>query len=84
MTHLHTAVQTERLPSLNRWKKTLRVLDRIRPLIIAAQGAISPEEIPARLQSLNQPSSSAAILAPSPTPSTYLSDDPNAPPRIMA
>jgi hypothetical protein len=36
--HLRTAVQIERLPSLNRVRKARRILDKIRPLMAAAQG----------------------------------------------
>lgn len=47
--HLRTAVQTELLPSLNRLRRARKVLDRIRPLIEAAQGSISPEAIATNL-----------------------------------
>jgi hypothetical protein len=50
--HLRTAVQTEELPSLNRLRRARKVLARIRPLIIAAQGELSPEEIRARVATL--------------------------------
>jgi hypothetical protein len=46
---LHTAVQIEELASLSRIRKTRKVLNRIRPLIAAAQGMLTPEEIAARL-----------------------------------
>jgi len=36
--HLQTAVQTERLPSLNRVRKAQKILNQIRPLIEAEQG----------------------------------------------
>src|SRR2546427_536863 len=48
--HLRTAVQTEELASLNRVRRARKVLDRLRPLITAAQGSLAPEEIAARLQ----------------------------------
>ncbi len=51
---LRTAVQTEELPSLNRVRRALKALDRLRPLIVAAQGQLAPEEIPARMQALLQ------------------------------
>lgn len=38
--HLRTAVQTERLPSLNRVRKAQKLLSQIRPLIEAAQGRL--------------------------------------------
>ena len=72
---LRTAVQTEDLPPLCRLRKTRRILDHLRPLIVQAQGQLSPEEIPARLQAWTQataapasgvrPSSGAATCAPS-------------------
>jgi hypothetical protein len=48
--HLRTAVQTEELSSLNRLRRARKLLNRIRPLIAAAQGELSPGEIPARLR----------------------------------
>lgn len=47
---LRTAVQTQELPSLARMRKTRRILQRIRPLIEAAQGEIPAEEVSARLR----------------------------------
>ncbi len=48
--HLHTAVQTEALPSLNRVRRARKVLGRIGPLIEAVQGArLSPEAIASAL-----------------------------------
>ena len=47
---LRTAVQTEDLASLSRIRKTRKVLDKIRPLIAAAQGELTPEEISQRLR----------------------------------
>jgi hypothetical protein len=41
---LRTAVQTEHLPSLCRVRRALAVLDRIRPLIVAAQGELKSTE----------------------------------------
>jgi hypothetical protein len=56
--HLRTAVQTEMLPSLNRLRRAHKVLNRIRPLIEAVQGArLSPEEIAGTLA--NSPASNA-------------------------
>jgi hypothetical protein len=54
---LRTAVQIEDLPSLCRVRQTRKVLEKIQPLIIAAQGQLSPEEISARLKETIQPSS---------------------------
>jgi hypothetical protein len=47
---IRTAVQTESLPSLNRMPKTRRVMNRIRPMISAAQGQLTGEEVTARLR----------------------------------
>ena len=44
--YLRTAVQIEELPSLSRVRRARKVLDRIRPFVIAVQGGLSPEEIP--------------------------------------
>ena len=47
---IRTAVQTEELPSLCRVRQTRRVLDKIRPLIVAAQGQLTADEVSARMQ----------------------------------
>ena len=47
---IRTAVQTEDLPSLCRVRQTRKVLDKIRPLIVAAQGQLTAEEVSARMQ----------------------------------
>jgi hypothetical protein len=47
---LRTAVQTENVPSLSRVWRARRVLDRIRPLIVQAQGQLATEEIALRFQ----------------------------------
>lgn len=70
---LRTAVQTEDLPSLNRFRRARKILDRLRPLIAAAQGQLAPEEIPARMQELVSQYSKG-----------YIVEDPNAPPRIRS
>ncbi len=43
--HLKTAVQTEKLPSLNRLRSVRKAMDRLRPLIEKAQGTLTPEAI---------------------------------------
>jgi hypothetical protein len=43
--HLRTAVQTEKLPSLNRLRSVRKAMDRLRPLIERAQGTLTPEAI---------------------------------------
>ncbi|HTR42987.1 MAG TPA: hypothetical protein VMH87_15340 [Pseudomonadales bacterium] len=54
--HIRTAVQIERLPSLCRVPKTERVLDKIRPLIAAAQGGeMSAETVSSRMRELLEP-----------------------------
>jgi hypothetical protein len=47
---IRTAVQTESLPSLARVRKTQKVMNRIRPLIIAAQGQLTGAEVGARIR----------------------------------
>jgi len=91
--HIRTAVQTEELVSLKRVRKVRKILDRIRPLIVAAQGQLVPEEIPARMRALSDslPVPGAAPFQPSGTsipgaagqPTRYVIDDLNAPPRIL-
>lgn len=77
-TFLRTAVQIEPLPSLGRVRRMRKVLKKIHPLIVAAQGGeLSPEAISAQLREWSEPS------APQPSPAT-VEDDPNAPPRLNA
>jgi len=52
---LRTAVQTEDLGSLSRVRQTQKVLEKIRPLIVAAQGSLSPEEVAARMHQAASP-----------------------------
>ena len=47
---IRTAVQTESLPSLCRVRKTQRIMNQLRPLISAAQGQLTGEEVAARLR----------------------------------
>jgi hypothetical protein len=61
---LRTAVQTEELGSLSRVAQTRKVLDRIRPLIVAAQGQLAAQEVAARMQAAAQ----AAAITPGPEP----------------
>jgi len=73
---LRTAVQIEELPSLNRLRRARKVLNRLRPLITAAQGGqLSPEIISDWMRTGTQ--TSAAAAAPGPA-----ADHPNAPPVI--
>jgi energy-coupling factor transporter transmembrane protein EcfT len=52
ITHLQTAVSKEELPSLDRLRKAKRVIERLRPLIEAAQGSLGPDEMRARAAGL--------------------------------
>jgi len=47
---LRTAVQTEELPSISRVRRARKILARLRPLIVEAQGQLTPEEIAARMR----------------------------------
>jgi len=49
-TYLRTAVQTELLVSVRRVRQARRVLARLRPLIAAAQGELTPDDLAARLR----------------------------------
>lgn len=80
--HLRTAVQIEELPSLNLVHRAHKVLNRIRPFIVAAQGGLSPEEIPARMRAaIASPdgATTASGVSASPPPDA---DRPDAPPVI--
>jgi hypothetical protein len=72
---IRTAVQTDDLPSLSRLRRARKVLERIRPLIVEAQGQLAPEEVAARMQELVAPTAAAA---------EYAVDDPNAPPQMVS
>jgi hypothetical protein len=50
--YIRTAVQMEELPSLNRIRKTEKILARIRPLIAAAQGELTAEQLSSGMQEL--------------------------------
>jgi len=65
-TYLRTAVQTEELPSLSRVRQTGNVIRKIRPLIVAAQGELSGEEVVARLQETIRAPAPAATSRPNP------------------
>jgi hypothetical protein len=90
--YLRTAVQIEELPSLNRVRRARKVLDRIRPLIAAAQGQLTPEEVSIRMREMvqaSEPSVAAAAAAAGNTVVTSplhlsLADDPGGPPQIGA
>jgi hypothetical protein len=71
--HLKTAVQTEELPSLRRLRRAHKVLARVRPFIVAAQGEFAPGELAARLA---QPAASNAGVAPASDESYIVPFDP--------
>ena len=57
---LRTAVQVEELPSLSRIRRAQKVLDRVRPLIVAAQGQLTPEDIAVKIRESNLSSGTSA------------------------
>jgi hypothetical protein len=66
-TKLLTAVQTEKLYSLNRLKTACRVMDRLQPYIQLAQGTLKPEDlnkIPLRPVDRSAPKGSGAKSGP--------------------
>ncbi len=65
-TRLQTAVQVEELGSLQRVRQTRKVMDRIRPLIVAAQGQITGEEVSVRLQETMRAPGPAESSQPNP------------------
>lgn len=65
---LRTAVQTENLASLSRLRQTRKVLEKIRPLIAAAQGQLTAAEVSARMH--EAVSGVAAAPKPEPPPPT--------------
>jgi hypothetical protein len=58
--HLKTAVQTEELTSLGRLRLARKVLARVRPFIVAAQGEFAPGELAARLAQPPAPGGAAS------------------------
>jgi len=85
-TQLRTAVQLEELPSLARIRKTRKVLARLQPLIAAAQGNLSPEELPGRIREWRE-SQTVGLVPDQPgfggEAGRYVINDPAAPPRII-
>ena len=51
--YLRTAVQVEELPSLNRVRRAHQAMTLLRPLIVAAQGELTAEEVSTRMQETN-------------------------------
>jgi hypothetical protein len=68
--HIRTAVQTERVPAVSRWRTAGKFISRLTPLITATQGHLSEESI-SRLAALQgppaQPSTPTAAAAPPPS-----------------
>lgn len=62
--HFQTAVQTEEIPSLNRLRKARRIIARLRPLIEAVQGRLTPEGMAAGIRV----DPAAAVAVPSTPP----------------
>jgi hypothetical protein len=73
---MQTAVQTEDLPSLQRLRRARKVLRRLRPLIVEAQGGLTPEDIASRLA---QPADSRAPSTEQAS-SSSMAPPPEAPP----
>ena len=70
---IRTAVQTERLPSLKRIKATRKMLNRIKPLILAVQGQLTAEDLARQMQ---QPSPHASHGLEAPPVIQPPADDP--------
>ncbi|HEU0009267.1 MAG TPA: hypothetical protein VFT34_05555 [Verrucomicrobiae bacterium] len=51
---IHTAVQSRRLYSVNRLPRAARILAVLRPLLLAAQGQIDPDEFRQRIDAARQ------------------------------
>jgi len=76
-TFLRTAVQIEELPSLTRLRQLHKALDQLRPLIVAGQGELPPDEIAARMREVVE-----GPRQPAPEPiKTIILEEPDAPPR---
>ena len=80
--HVRTAVQVEELASLRRVRSAQKILARIRPLIAALQGELTPEDISVRMQELNVPSPNTAEGAPA-SPARPASESMNPPPSTL-
>jgi hypothetical protein len=65
-TLLQTAVQIEELASLCRVRQTRKIMDKIRPLMVAAQGQITGEEVSVRMQETMRAQSPAESSQPNP------------------
>jgi hypothetical protein len=65
-TYLRTAVQTEELAALCRVRQTRKIMDKIRQLMVAAQGQITGEEVSVRMQETMRAQSPAESSQPNP------------------
>ena len=64
---IRTAVQIEDLPSLCRVRQTHKALNKIRPLIAAAQGQLTADEVAARMrETIAQPAATQPVEQPVP------------------
>lgn len=63
VTHIQTAVQTERLRSLGRFRHARKAMNLIKELAEQAQGVISPEELGVKLAEMPQKPAPAASTA---------------------
>ena len=80
--YLRTAVQSEELSSVSRVGKARKVLDQIRPLIVAAQGQLAPEEIAQKFrESIQSQSTSAFVSANAPIEAAA---DSGVPPQMVS
>lgn len=62
---IRTAVQTERLPSLRKYRRALRTLEQLRPLIEQAQSRLGPGPGPERVEA-GEPEAPPIILPDQP------------------
>lgn len=88
---LRTAVQIEELSSLKRMRQARKIMEKIRPQIIAAQGGeLTPEIMAARMQEQFQAPAGTAPAAPAETspqhfpetPKPLPVENPDVPPRL--
>ena len=60
--HLYTAVQTEKLPSLNRLRDAQKAMNLLRPLIEQAQGTLAPEALRAEGSGRPQTEATTSVI----------------------
>ena len=59
--YIRTAVQIEELPSINRVRRAYKIIARIRPLIAAAQGELTAEQVSTGMRQLAEADAAAEI-----------------------